>query len=163
MSREPDLNVVGGELLPCSLEPMTGFYRDGCCGTGPEDASDPRVQGDFGEEYVTSDVWTDFDDEGNAYAMVLDDPGFPDGNGWGMSFHRWESVSRSDLRRGITWSGTRTTADGFASGAALGGASVEVVAGGLVAACSGQRDAVEGGVGVAVTAAVEPAPSGFAG
>jgi hypothetical protein len=73
-------------------------------GTGPEDASDPRGQGDFGEEYVTSDVWTDFDDEGNAYAMVLDDPGFPDGNGWGMSFHRWESVSRSDLRRGITWS-----------------------------------------------------------
>lgn len=35
MSREPDVNVVGGELLACSTEPLTGFFRDGCCGTGP--------------------------------------------------------------------------------------------------------------------------------
>jgi len=33
MSREPDVNVVGGTLLPCSTEPLTGFYRDGCCAT----------------------------------------------------------------------------------------------------------------------------------
>jgi hypothetical protein len=73
-------------------------------GTGPEDATDDRGQGDFGEEYVTSDIWTDFDDEGNAYAMVLDSPPFSSGNGWGMSFHRWESPSRGDIRRGRTWS-----------------------------------------------------------
>ena len=30
-------NVVGGELEPCGFDPMTGFYRDGCCTTGPED------------------------------------------------------------------------------------------------------------------------------
>jgi len=73
-------------------------------GTGPEDADDPRGQGDFGEEYITSDVWTAFDDEDNAYAMVLDNPSFPSGNGWGMSLHRWETPSRSDIRRGTTWS-----------------------------------------------------------
>ena len=27
--REPDVNVVGGELLTCSVTPLTGFYRDG--------------------------------------------------------------------------------------------------------------------------------------
>jgi len=43
MSREPDLNVVGGELLPCSTAPMTGFYRDGCCATGPEDLGSHTV------------------------------------------------------------------------------------------------------------------------
>jgi len=32
------LNVLGGALEACSMEPMTGFYRDGCCRTGPEDA-----------------------------------------------------------------------------------------------------------------------------
>jgi uncharacterized protein len=32
-----DKNVLGGELLPCSISPRTGFYRDGCCNTGPED------------------------------------------------------------------------------------------------------------------------------
>ncbi len=30
-------NVLGGELQPCSLNPMTGFYRNGCCETGPHD------------------------------------------------------------------------------------------------------------------------------
>jgi len=33
-----DRNVLGGPLEPCGTEPMTGFYRDGCCSTGPEDA-----------------------------------------------------------------------------------------------------------------------------
>jgi uncharacterized protein (DUF2237 family) len=30
-------NVLGGELESCSTDPLTGFYRDGCCRTGPED------------------------------------------------------------------------------------------------------------------------------
>jgi uncharacterized protein len=30
-------NVLGGELESCSEDPLTGFYRDGCCHTGPED------------------------------------------------------------------------------------------------------------------------------
>ena len=30
-------NVLGDELEPCGTEPMTGFFRDGCCSTGPED------------------------------------------------------------------------------------------------------------------------------
>jgi uncharacterized protein len=33
----PDRNVLGGPLEPCSNEPLTGFYRDGCCSSGPED------------------------------------------------------------------------------------------------------------------------------
>ena len=32
-----DRNVLGGELEPCGIDPLTGFYRDGCCRTGPED------------------------------------------------------------------------------------------------------------------------------
>ncbi len=31
------LNVLGTELLPCSYDPLTGFYRDGCCNTGSDD------------------------------------------------------------------------------------------------------------------------------
>jgi len=30
-------NVIGGELETCSTDPLTGFYRDGCCNTGSED------------------------------------------------------------------------------------------------------------------------------
>ena len=32
-----DRNVLGTDLEPCGIEPLTGFYRDGCCKTGPED------------------------------------------------------------------------------------------------------------------------------
>ncbi|MGH2759227.1 MAG: DUF2237 family protein [Actinomycetota bacterium] len=32
-----DRNVLGGELEECGLDPVTGFYRDGCCTTGAED------------------------------------------------------------------------------------------------------------------------------
>ena len=30
-------NVLGRELQPCSLDPITGFFRNGCCETGPDD------------------------------------------------------------------------------------------------------------------------------
>lgn len=33
----PSLNVLGQPLEPCSNAPVTGFYRNGCCDTGPED------------------------------------------------------------------------------------------------------------------------------
>ena len=32
------LNVLGGELIPCSYDPLTGYFRDGCCNTSDEDA-----------------------------------------------------------------------------------------------------------------------------
>ena len=32
-----DLNVLGEQLEVCGFEPLTGFYRDGCCTTGPDD------------------------------------------------------------------------------------------------------------------------------
>ncbi|MDO9640025.1 MAG: DUF2237 domain-containing protein [Pseudotabrizicola sp.] len=35
--KEPSVNVLGGPLEPCSTAPMTGFFRNGCCDTGPMD------------------------------------------------------------------------------------------------------------------------------
>src|SRR5205807_2091887 len=37
-----DRNVLGGELEPCGADPLTGFYRDGCCRTGPENRGEPH-------------------------------------------------------------------------------------------------------------------------
>jgi uncharacterized protein (DUF2237 family) len=34
---DPSLNVLGGPLQPCSVAPLTGFFRNGCCDTGPQD------------------------------------------------------------------------------------------------------------------------------
>lgn len=35
--KHPSLNVLGQPLQTCSTQPMTGFFRDGCCNTGPMD------------------------------------------------------------------------------------------------------------------------------
>ncbi len=35
--RDPSLNVLGEVLESCSTDPITGFFRNGCCDTGPED------------------------------------------------------------------------------------------------------------------------------
>jgi uncharacterized protein len=37
LDRVSETNVLGGVLEPCGTDPMTGFFRDGCCSTGPED------------------------------------------------------------------------------------------------------------------------------
>lgn len=38
-----ELNVLGQPLEPCGTDPMTGFFRDGCCSTGPEDVGSHTV------------------------------------------------------------------------------------------------------------------------
>lgn len=40
---DPSLNVLGEPLQPCSTRPLTGFYRNGCCDTGPEDRGSHTV------------------------------------------------------------------------------------------------------------------------
>ena len=41
--RDDAINVLGSELEPCSLEPLTGFFRDGCCNTCSEDTGSHTV------------------------------------------------------------------------------------------------------------------------
>jgi uncharacterized protein (DUF2237 family) len=38
-----DRNVLGGDLEPCGTDPVTGFYRDGCCTSGPEDVGSHTI------------------------------------------------------------------------------------------------------------------------
>ena len=45
-------NVLGGKLNTCSLEPLTGFYRDGCCKTGDEDAGTHTVCAQMTAEFL---------------------------------------------------------------------------------------------------------------
>ena len=120
-----------GQLAVCppSQSPQSSWPASHTCypqedpnrgGTGAEDTKDApddtdfddRGSGDLAEEYTTSDVWIQFDDEGNAYVMVLDHAplGLEDipqvgtgENGWGMTMHKWESVSPEDVASGRTW------------------------------------------------------------
>ncbi len=52
MEPDPDINVVGGTLFPCSTEPLTGFYRNGCCSTSDEDVGSHTVCVEVDERFL---------------------------------------------------------------------------------------------------------------
>jgi uncharacterized protein len=87
MAREPDRNVVGGELLPCSRDPLTGFYRDGCCATGPEDAGSHTVCAIVTSEFLEFSALA-----GNDLSTPRPEWGFPGltpGDRWCVCASRW--------------------------------------------------------------------------
>jgi uncharacterized protein (DUF2237 family) len=87
MQRHPDRNVVGGELLPCSAEPVTGFFRDGCCSTGPEDVGSHTVCAVMTDEFLAFSVQA-----GNDLSTPRPEWGFPGlhaGDRWCVCASRW--------------------------------------------------------------------------
>jgi uncharacterized protein (DUF2237 family) len=86
-SREQDVNVVGGALLPCSSDPLTGFFRDGCCATGPEDVGSHTVCAEMTEEFLVFSRLA-----GNDLSTPRPEWGFPGlqpGDRWCVCASRW--------------------------------------------------------------------------
>lgn len=50
--RRPSINVLGTALQSCSTAPMTGFFRNGCCDTGPEDRGQHTVCAVMTDEFL---------------------------------------------------------------------------------------------------------------
>ncbi len=93
MSREPDKNVVGGVLLACSVEPLTGFYRDGCCATGPEDEGSHTVCCETTDEFLEFSARA-----GNDLSTPRPEWGFPGlqpGDRWCVCAARWLEAHRA--------------------------------------------------------------------
>ena len=82
-----DRNVLGGELEPCGTDPLTGFYRDGCCNTGAED---------LGSHTICAVVTADFLEHQRAIGNDLitpmpqfDFPGLVPGDRWCVTASNW--------------------------------------------------------------------------
>ena len=93
MARAPDLNVVGGSLVPCSTAPLTGFYRDGCCATGPEDLGSHTVCVVLTEEFLEFSQLA-----GNDLTTPRPEWGFPGlhpGERWCICAERWLEAYRA--------------------------------------------------------------------
>jgi uncharacterized protein (DUF2237 family) len=93
MSREPDCNVVGGALLPCSTEPLTGFFRDGCCATGPDDVGGHTVCAVITSEFLAFSLQA-----GNDLSTPRPERGFPGlvaGDRWCVCAARWLEAYRA--------------------------------------------------------------------
>ncbi len=87
------MNVVGGDLLPCSHDPLTGFYRDGCCGTGPEDVGSHTVCVVMTEEFLAFSQMA-----GNDLTTPRPEWGFPGlqaGDHWCVCAARWLEAHRA--------------------------------------------------------------------
>jgi len=80
-------NVTGGPLEPCGTDPMTGFFRDGCCNTGPEDIGAHTVCAVMTEEFLRhqQSVGNDLVTPVPAYGF----PGLKPGDRWCVVALRW--------------------------------------------------------------------------
>ncbi len=87
MKKDESINVLGEPLRSCSNNPITGFYRDGCCNTGPDDK---------GLHTVCVEVTTQFLEFSKSRGNDLSTPrlefGFPGlipGDRWCLCAERW--------------------------------------------------------------------------
>jgi uncharacterized protein (DUF2237 family) len=80
-------NVLGGELEPCGTEPLTGFYRDGCCNTGPEDLGSHTICA-----VVTAEFLEHQQSIGNDLITPIPQfrfPGLQPGDRWCVTAQNW--------------------------------------------------------------------------
>jgi uncharacterized protein (DUF2237 family) len=80
-------NVLGTDLEPCSDDPVTGFYRDGCCNTGGEDAGVHVVCARMTEEFLrfSAEVGNDLSTPNHAFGFR----GLQAGDQWCLCASRW--------------------------------------------------------------------------
>ena len=103
-----DRNVLGGVLEPCGEDPVTGFYRDGCCRTGSED---------FGSHTICAVVTTEFLDHqkqiGNdltASVPLYGFPGLVPGDRWCVTAANWLRAHRDGAAAWVVLASTHERA-----------------------------------------------------
>jgi uncharacterized protein (DUF2237 family) len=88
--RRPQRNVLGEPLEACSMKPMTGFYRDGCCNTGQEDVGSHTVCA------VMTAAFLEFSKaQGNDLSTPMPEFGFAGlkpGDRWCLCAPRWQEA-----------------------------------------------------------------------
>ena len=100
-------NVLGTELEECGLNPVTGFYRDGCCNTGA---------GDLGVHTVCAVVTDEFLEyskrAGNDLSTPNPEMGFPglrNGDPWCLCATRWQEAFQAGVAPGVRLRATHLT------------------------------------------------------
>jgi hypothetical protein len=93
--RAPSINVLGGVLEPCSTQPVTGFYRDGCCNTGAEDIGLHTVC-----VVLTAEFLLFSKSRGNDLSTPMPQYGFPglkEGDRWCLCASRWKEAFEANV------------------------------------------------------------------
>ena len=88
--KRPQRNVLGGELAPCSNDPVTGFFRDGCCNTSEDDRGSHTVCAVMTAEFLAFST-----SRGNDLSTPMPAYGFPGlkpGDRWCLCAPRWQEA-----------------------------------------------------------------------
>jgi len=106
-------NVLGSELIPCSHDPLTGYFRDGCCNT---DASD---RGSHVVCAVVTDEFLEYSkSRGNDLSTPRPEyrfPGLKDGDRWCLCAMRWREALSEGIAPDVVLECTHEKALAFVS------------------------------------------------
>jgi uncharacterized protein len=88
-------NVFGEKLINCSTEPLTGFYRNGCCETGPDDLGTHTVCAVMTREFLEFSLGrgNDLITPRPEYAF----PGLVPGDRWCLCASRWVEAYKAGV------------------------------------------------------------------
>lgn len=87
MTESLPLNVLGQPLVPCSFEPLTGFFRDGCCKTNAQDVGSHLVCAIVSNDFLQFSL-----QRGNDLITPRPEyqfPGLIAGDQWCLCLNRW--------------------------------------------------------------------------
>lgn len=95
MKDDISLNVFGEKLVTCSNDPLTGFYRTGCCETGPQDSGRHLVCAVMTNEFLEFSKL-----QGNDLTTPIPQynfPGLKEGDRWCLCALRWKEAHEAGM------------------------------------------------------------------
>jgi len=101
-------NVLGGPLVPCSMDPLTGWYRDGCCRTDEHDHGSHTVCAVVTAEFLefSRGVGNDLSTPRPEYRF----PGLKPGDQWCLCAMRWEQARQAGVAPRVVLAATNMAA-----------------------------------------------------
>ncbi|MEM1228186.1 MAG: DUF2237 domain-containing protein [Planctomycetota bacterium] len=106
-------NVLGGQLESCSTDPMTGFYRDGCCNTGGQDVGVHVVCALMTDEFLAFSR-----SRGNDLTTPMpmyQFPGLKSGDRWCLCAARWKEAYDAGVAPRVVLASTHISALEYAT------------------------------------------------
>ncbi len=108
MIQVAERNVLGTALKSCSRDPLTGFFRDGCCRTGADDAGSHTVCARVTKEFLAFSRA-----RGNDLTAPMPAVGFPGlrpGDRWCLCAPRWQEAFEAGCAPGVVLEATHERA-----------------------------------------------------
>ena len=104
----PERNVLGGDLESCGLDPVTGWFRDGSCETGPTDVGSHTICAVVSEEFLKHQmsVGNDLTTPMPAHQF----PGLKPGDRWCVTTRNWLRAHKDGAAAPVVLSATHERA-----------------------------------------------------